>query len=53
MTPRPITIRADRLAAEALNIFQQHRIDDLIVVDENNRPVGIIDSQDLPKLKLT
>jgi len=53
MTPRPITIRADRLAAEALHIFQQHRIDDLIVVDEKNRPVGIIDSQDLPKLKLT
>jgi arabinose-5-phosphate isomerase len=53
MTPHPVTIHADRLAAEALRIFQQHRIDDLIVVNDKQRPVGIIDSQDLPKLKLT
>jgi arabinose-5-phosphate isomerase len=53
MSRNPITIRADRLAAEALRVFEEHRIDDLIVTDEKNRPVGIIDSQDLPKLKLT
>jgi len=52
MTRRPITIRQDALAVEALKIFQQRQIDDLVVVDENNRPVGIIDSQDLPKLKI-
>lgn len=52
MTRRPITIRQNALAVEALKIFQQRQIDDLIVVDEKNRPVGIIDSQDLPKLKL-
>jgi arabinose-5-phosphate isomerase len=48
----PRTIRASALAVEALKIFQQRQIDDLIVVDDNRRPVGIVDSQDLPKLKI-
>jgi arabinose-5-phosphate isomerase len=52
MVNHPITIRSDRLAVEVLNVLDHHHIDDLIVVDETNRPVGIIDSQDLTKLKL-
>ena len=52
MTPNPIAIRQDKLAVEALKIFQQRQIDDLIVVDDNRRPVGIVDSQDLPKFKI-
>jgi arabinose-5-phosphate isomerase len=52
MTPKPITIQQDALAVEALKIFQQRQIDDLIVVDANKRPVGIVDSQDLPKFKI-
>jgi len=52
MTRSPICIRHDALAVEALKIFQQRLIDDLVVVDEKKRPVGIVDSQDLPKLKL-
>ncbi len=52
MTRHPICIRQDALAVEALKIFQQRPIDDLIVVDKRKRPVGIVDSQDLPKLKL-
>jgi arabinose-5-phosphate isomerase len=52
MTPGPVTIREDALAVEALKIFQQRQIDDLIVVDARRRPVGIIDSQDLPKFKI-
>jgi arabinose-5-phosphate isomerase len=51
-TRNPITIRQTALAVEALKIFQQRQIDDLIVVDDNRRPVGIVDSQDLPKLKI-
>jgi arabinose-5-phosphate isomerase len=51
-TRHPITIRERALAVEALKIFQQRQIDDLIVVDDNRRPVGIVDSQDLPKLKI-
>ena len=52
MTPHPITIRQDALAVEALRIFQQRQIDDLIVLDESQKPVGIVDSQDLPKFKM-
>jgi arabinose-5-phosphate isomerase len=52
MTRRPITIREDALAAEALKIFDRRNIDDLIVVNSKREPVGLVDSQDLPKLKL-
>lgn len=52
MTPRPICIRADALTAEALKIFNQREIDDLIVVNAKHEPVGLVDSQDLPKMKL-
>ena len=52
MVRHPVTIQATRLAVEILNILDQHRIDDLIVVNEKNEPVGIVDSQDLTKLKL-
>lgn len=51
MTKSPVTIGGDKLAAEALHVLKTHRIDDLIVVDEENRPVGIIDSQDLSRLQ--
>jgi arabinose-5-phosphate isomerase len=52
MTRRPITIRDTALAVEALRIFNERNIDDLIVVDARNQPVGLVDLQDLPKLKL-
>jgi arabinose-5-phosphate isomerase len=40
------------LAAEALKIFNERNIDDLIVVNAKHEPIGMVDSQDLPKLKL-
>ena len=52
MTRNPISVRADALAAEALKIFNERSIDDLIVVNAKREPVGLVDSQDLPKLKL-
>ena len=52
MTRNPISIREDSLAMEALNIFNERNIDDLIVVNAKKEPVGLIDSQDLPKLNL-
>jgi len=52
MTRNPTTIDQSALAVEALKIFQQRQIDDLVVVDENKQPVGIVDSQDLPKFKI-
>jgi arabinose-5-phosphate isomerase len=52
MTAKPIALREDALAVEALKIFNARKIDDLIVVNAQRKPVGLIDSQDLPKLKL-
>jgi len=52
MTRNPITITGDRLAAEVLQVLEHHRIDDLVVLDEKRRPVGIVDSQDLSRLKV-
>lgn len=52
MTRDPVTIHEHALAAEALRIFDERNIDDLVVVNSKRQPVGLIDSQDLPKIKL-
>jgi arabinose-5-phosphate isomerase len=52
MTRSPKTIRDDALGVDALRLFAAHKIDDLIVVSAGGRPVGLIDGQDLPKLKI-
>ena len=49
MTAHPKTISADRLAMEALRLLQEHKIDELVVVDGQRRPVGLLDVQDLLK----
>ena len=51
MTRRPTTIREDALAADAIRIFNERSIDDLIVINAKREPIGLVDSQDLPKLK--
>lgn len=52
MTRGGKTIPAEALAVEALKLFQQHKISDLFALDAAGRPVGYIDVQDLPKLKI-
>jgi arabinose-5-phosphate isomerase len=52
MTRNPICITENALAVEALKIFNERNIDDLIVVNVKQEPVGLVDSQDLPKLKI-
>lgn len=52
MTRAPKTILADSLAVEALRMFDRFKIDDLLVLDSENRPVGLVDVQDLPKMKI-
>lgn len=52
MTPDPITIRGDSLAVELLQLLENHKIDDIAVLDADDRPVGLVDSQDLPRFKL-
>jgi len=52
MTKAPITITADRLAAEAFEILRDRKIDEIPVVDTKGRPVGILDVQDILKAGL-
>jgi len=52
MTCRPVCVQENALAMEAMKVFKERNIDDLIVVNAKGEPVGLVDSQDLPKLKL-
>jgi arabinose-5-phosphate isomerase len=52
MTRDPICVRDTALAVDALKIFNERQIDDLVVVNAAREPVGLVDSQDLPRLKL-
>lgn len=52
MTKSPITVTADRLAIDVLSLFEEHSIDDIMVLDPKRQLVGCIDIQDLPKLKI-
>jgi len=52
LTRRPVTVSGDKLAVEVLHIIERHRIDDIIVVDSEGRPIGIVDSQDLARHRL-
>jgi arabinose-5-phosphate isomerase len=52
MTRQPITVRADALAVEVLKTIGENRIDDIVVLDAKGLPVGLIDTQDLARLKI-
>lgn len=52
MSRNPVTVPADSLAAEAVNLVRERRIDDIIVIDPQNRPLGLIDSQDFARHRL-
>ena len=47
MTLRGKTARAEMLAAEALKIMEDHKINALVVVDSEERPVGALNMHDL------
>ena len=52
MTPSPLFVRSDAYAAELIKVFEKKRIDDLPVCDAEGRVVGLVDIQDLPKMKV-
>ena len=52
MTPSPMFVRDDVYAAELLKVFEKRRIDDLPVCDPSGHVVGVVDIQDLPKMKV-
>lgn len=45
-------IKAGALAAEATAIFHKYRIDELPVVDADDKPIGLIDVQDILTIKV-
>jgi len=47
MTKKPSTIKPDMLAVDAAKILQEKNIDNIPVVDNNNKPIGILDERDL------
>jgi arabinose-5-phosphate isomerase len=52
MTKNPTAIKKERLAAEAFDILRSRKIDEIPVVDDKKRPVGLLDVQDLLKAGL-
>ncbi|MGI5818155.1 MAG: KpsF/GutQ family sugar-phosphate isomerase [Armatimonadota bacterium] len=52
MTDEPTTVRVGTLAYEALNVMDEREFDNLPVVDDDGRAVGMLDIQDLMKAGL-
>ena len=52
MKPNPRTISVNALAAQAAQIMEEHRITSLLVVDEEKRLCGFINTNDLMRAKV-
>lgn len=52
MTKNPKTVSPDELALSALKKMEDHNITVLIVVDEENKPIGIIHMHDILKAEI-
>ncbi len=52
MTDNPSKVKPDLLAAEALKLMEEREINHLPVVDENNRPLGMVNFQDLLRARV-
>lgn len=51
MSKNPKTISTDQLAEEAVHLMHERKIDQIVVVDAQHQPVGLVDIQDLLDLK--
>ncbi len=52
MTRSPITIEGGRLAAEAVRVLEQNRIDEIVVLDGAGKAIGLVDVQDLSRERI-
>ena len=52
MTKSPSFVYSDAYAADLLKIFERKHIDDLPVCGRDGKVVGLVDLQDLPKMKV-
>jgi acetoin utilization protein AcuB len=49
MTRKPVVLRADAELRDAIRLFNTHRISCIPVVDQNDRPIGIVSWRDVLK----
>ncbi len=49
MTRKPITLKPGNSIIDAINIFNQHKISCIPVVDDTQKPVGIVSWRDILK----
>ena len=52
MTPQPKTINENALAAEAMQIMEEHSVNQLVVIDQSETPIGVIGMHDLLRAKI-
>ena len=52
MTANPIVIEGEKLAAEAVRALEQNPIDEIVVIDEAGRAIGLVDVQDLSRARI-
>ena len=52
MTANPITIQSDKLAAEAVHVLEENRIDEIVVIDSTQTVIGLVDVQDLSRAQI-
>ncbi|GMV25737.1 MAG: putative phosphosugar isomerase [Phycisphaerae bacterium] len=52
MTRTPRTLPASAMVRDAVHMIQEHRQDEIPVIDDDGKPVGILDVQDLIAMRL-
>jgi arabinose-5-phosphate isomerase len=52
MTARPRTVRPGQLAVEAVRLMEEHRISQVLVVDEDGHLAGALNMHDLFRAKV-
>ncbi len=52
MTTKPKTIGSDKLAVDALNLMERHKITSLAVVDSDNKLIGLLHMHDILDAKV-
>ena len=52
LTALILSVSQSASAREVVEVFEHHRIDELVVVDGNDNVLGLIDSQDLVRMKV-
>jgi arabinose-5-phosphate isomerase len=53
LTRSPVAIGTESLAAEVMHLLERHRIDEVLVLGAAGEPVGVVDSQDLARWRLS